>query len=61
MTPTLPFSSKFEEVVNARLPIGTSERIDQVLNGGELRSAFIRHAVEAELQRRESAVHAAEN
>ena len=52
-TPTLP-DSHFSEVINARLPVGTGERIDQVLNGGELRSAFIRHAVEAELQRREA-------
>lgn len=41
------------EIVNARLPAGTGERMDRVLKGGELRSAFIRAAVEAELQRRE--------
>ena len=53
MTPDVPPHSKLE-VVNARLPEGTSERIDRVLNGGELRSAFIRHAVEKELQYREA-------
>jgi metal-responsive CopG/Arc/MetJ family transcriptional regulator len=51
-TPTLPTALKME-MINARLPEGTGERIDRVLNGGELRSAFIRHAVEAELKRRE--------
>jgi metal-responsive CopG/Arc/MetJ family transcriptional regulator len=35
--------------------------MDKVLKGGELRSAFIRAAIEAELQRRESAVHVAAN
>jgi metal-responsive CopG/Arc/MetJ family transcriptional regulator len=51
-TPKMPAHSKLE-IINARLPNGTSDRIDRVLNGGEVRSAFIRHAVEAELQRRE--------
>ena len=40
------------EVVTVRLPEGTGSRIDKVLYGGELRSAFIREAIEAELQRR---------
>jgi hypothetical protein len=60
LTPTVPETPKID-FFNVRLPAGTAKRIDNVLNGGELRSAFIRHAVEAELQRRESAVHAAEN
>lgn len=42
------------EMINARLPQGTGERIDRVLKGGELRSAFIRAAIEAELERREN-------
>ena len=42
------------EMINARLPQGTGERMDRVLKGGELRSAFIRAAIEAELQRREN-------
>ena len=41
------------EMINARLPEGTGARMDRVLKGGELRSAFIRVAIEAELQRRE--------
>jgi metal-responsive CopG/Arc/MetJ family transcriptional regulator len=43
-----------DEIVNARLTRGTGERIDRVLYGGEVRSAFIRRAVETELQRREA-------
>jgi metal-responsive CopG/Arc/MetJ family transcriptional regulator len=45
----------FTEIIRSRLPEGTSARIDRVLKGGELRSAFVRAAVEAELQRREAA------
>ena len=45
---------KFVEQERVRLPEGTGARIDAVLNGGELRSAFIRVAVEAELRRREA-------
>ena len=40
------------EVITIRIPKGTGERIDKVLYGGELRSAFIREAIEAELGRR---------
>lgn len=41
------------EAVNLRIPEGTMVRIDDVLNGGEVRSAFVRHAIEAEIQKRE--------
>jgi metal-responsive CopG/Arc/MetJ family transcriptional regulator len=41
------------ETANVRLPEGTIDRIEKVLKGGELRSGFIRTAVEAELRRRE--------
>lgn len=51
---TLPDDPKLE-IVTARLPEGTTTRIDRMLKGGELRSAFIRIAVEAELQKREKA------
>lgn len=51
---TLPDDPKLE-IVTARLPEGTNGRIDRVLRGGELRSHFIRIAVEAELQKREKA------
>jgi metal-responsive CopG/Arc/MetJ family transcriptional regulator len=40
------------EIMTVRVPYGTLARIDRVLRGGELRSAFIRSAVEAELQSR---------
>lgn len=43
---------KIERIL-VRLPEGSVERIHRVLKGGELRSAFVRAAVEAELQRRE--------
>ena len=41
------------KVVNVRLPEGMEDRIDRLLYGGELRSAFIRRAVITEIQRRE--------
>jgi hypothetical protein len=41
------------EMANVRLAAGTIVRIEKVLKGGELRSGFIRAAVEAELLRRE--------
>ena len=41
------------EMINARLGKGTGARIDKVLYGGELRSAFIRMAIEKELRHRE--------
>lgn len=40
-------------VTNIRLAKGILPRIDRVLYGGELRSDFIRAAIDAELQRRE--------
>lgn len=42
------------ETATIRLPAGTNERIDRMLYGGEVRSAFIRRAVLAELERREA-------
>lgn len=44
------------DLINARLPEGTLNRMDKVLMGGELRSAFIRMAVDKELRRREAAL-----
>ena len=44
------------EIMTVRVPEGTLARIDSLLKGGELRSAFIRKAVEAELRRRHKAV-----
>jgi hypothetical protein len=41
------------EIMTVRVPEGTMDRISSVLHGGELRSVFIRVAVEAELLRRE--------
>jgi len=43
------------EIMTVRVPEGTMDRISSVLYGGELRSVFIRVAVEAELLRREKA------
>lgn len=40
------------EIMTVRVPEGTLTRIDGALLGGELRSAFIRKAVETELKRR---------
>lgn len=40
------------EIMTVRVPEGTLACIDQHLKGGELRSAFIREAVEAEIARR---------
>lgn len=42
-----------EEQTPARLPTGTLDRIDAVLESTEKRSDFIRKAVERELRRRE--------
>jgi hypothetical protein len=42
-------------ITNIRLAKDTLERIAAVLHGGELRSDFVRAAVEAELHRRECA------
>lgn len=44
-----------EEQTPARLPAGTLARIDAALQDREKRSDFIRKAIEAELDRRESA------
>jgi len=41
------------EIMTVRVAEGTMERINRLLRGGELRSVFIRTAVEAELKRRE--------
>jgi metal-responsive CopG/Arc/MetJ family transcriptional regulator len=41
------------EITSVRLAKDIGPRIDRVLYGGELRSDFIRAAIEAELQRRE--------
>lgn len=40
------------EIVTVRMPFGTLARIDHLLKGGELRSAFIRKALETEIERR---------
>lgn len=42
------------EILNVRLLEGSLDRIDKVLRGGEIKAMFIREAIEAELQRRES-------
>jgi len=42
------------EITTVRLLTGTATRIDKVLHGGEVRSAFVRRAVEAEIARREA-------
>jgi hypothetical protein len=44
-------------MVNVRVTPGTIDRIEKVLKGGELRSAFVRAAIAAELQRREGTMH----
>ncbi len=41
-----------EEQIPARLPAGTLERMDEVLDDGEKRSDLIREAIERELKRR---------
>ena len=43
------------DIMQARLPKGTLRRMDKVLKGGEIRSHFLRAAVENELRRREGA------
>jgi hypothetical protein len=53
LAPNLPGSRLV--IINARVPRDTGERMDRVLKGAELRSAFIRAAIEAELRRREKA------
>lgn len=42
-----------EEQMPARLPAGTLDRIDAVLEEGEKRADLLREAVERELKRRE--------
>lgn len=44
------------EIAQIRLPKGTGARMDRVLKGGEIRAAFVRAAVEAELRRREGMI-----
>lgn len=46
-------TGRLETIITSRLPNGTGERMDKVLYGGELRSAFIRMAIETELKKRE--------
>lgn len=41
------------ETTHVRFPVGTTARIRRVLYGGEIQPAFIRTAVERELERRE--------
>ena len=41
------------ETTHVRFPVGTTARIRNVLYGGEIQPAFIRTAVERELERRE--------
>jgi metal-responsive CopG/Arc/MetJ family transcriptional regulator len=41
------------EIMTVRVPQGTLDRIDRQLKGGELRSVFIRRAVQTELAKRE--------
>jgi metal-responsive CopG/Arc/MetJ family transcriptional regulator len=42
-----------EEQIPARLPAGTLDRMDSVLEDGEKRADLIREAIERELKRRE--------
>lgn len=44
-----------EEQIPARLPAGTLDRMDEVLQEGEKRADLIREAIERELKRRERA------
>jgi metal-responsive CopG/Arc/MetJ family transcriptional regulator len=48
----IPFAKS--EQIMARLPGGSVQRMDRVLRGGELRSKFMRDAILAEIERRES-------
>ncbi len=50
---TTETTTEVVEYANVRLVPGTLDRIEKVLKGGELRSRFIRAAIDAELQRRE--------
>jgi predicted DNA-binding protein len=45
-----------EEQIPARLPAGTLDRMDAVLDEGEKRADLIREAIERELKRRERAM-----
>lgn len=40
------------EILTIRIPKGTLDGIDKLLQGGELRSAFCRTAIEHEIERR---------
>lgn len=44
------------EAIHVRLPPGTTDRIKQVLRGGEIPPAFIRFAIEEELTKRENTI-----
>lgn len=44
-----------EEQIPARLPAGTLDRMDAVLEDGEKRADLMREAIERELRRRERA------
>lgn len=46
--------SAVADIMQARMKKGTFKRMDRVLKGGELRSHFLRTAVEAELRKREA-------
>lgn len=50
---TMPDDPKLDEILTVRVSYDTLARMDRVLRGGEVRSEFIRRAVEAELQARE--------
>ena len=52
--PIAPKPGAGSQITNVRLAKGVSDRIDEVLYPGELRSDFMRAAVEAELKRREA-------
>jgi metal-responsive CopG/Arc/MetJ family transcriptional regulator len=54
--PNTPNSDELKlEIMTVRVPEGTLAEIDTVLKGGELRSVFIRQAVQSELAKRKKA------
>lgn len=48
--------SAVADLMQARFPKGTFKRMDRLLRGGELRTHFVRTAVEAEMKKREAAL-----
>ena len=50
----MPAEKVYLEAMMVRMATGTNARIRAVLRGGELRAAFVREAVERELERREA-------